>query len=69
LPIQADGGRFPDREATLGQALDKYLEVTDHELSTKEAHEGYIRRTIRPVAASVEVHALKAEHNGPHVTG
>jgi hypothetical protein len=24
---QADGGRFPDRGATLGQALDKYLEV------------------------------------------
>jgi hypothetical protein len=35
LPIQADGGRFPDREATLGQALDKYLEVTDLEVSTK----------------------------------
>jgi hypothetical protein len=24
---EADGGRFPDRQATLGQALDKYLEV------------------------------------------
>ena len=40
---EADGGRFPDRAATLGQALDKYLEVTDLELSTKEAHQGYIR--------------------------
>lgn len=38
------GGRFPDREATLGQALDKYLEVADLEVSTEEAHEGYIRR-------------------------
>ena len=46
---EADGGRFPDRAATLGQALDKYLEVTDLELSTKEAHQGYIRRTIVPV--------------------
>ncbi len=26
---EADGGRFPDRQATLGQALDKYLEVAD----------------------------------------
>jgi hypothetical protein len=29
LLAEADGGRFPDRAATLGQALDKYLEVTD----------------------------------------
>jgi len=37
---QADGDRFPDRQATLGQALDKYLEVADLEVSTREAHEG-----------------------------
>jgi len=43
---EADGGRFPNRAATLGQALNKYLEVTDPELSTREAHRGYIRRTI-----------------------
>jgi integrase len=30
----ADGDRFPDRQATLGQALDKYLEVADLEVST-----------------------------------
>jgi hypothetical protein len=29
LLVEADGGRFPDREATLGQALDKYIEVAD----------------------------------------
>jgi integrase len=45
---QADGDRFPSRQATLAQALDKYLEVADLELSTKEAHEGYNRRTIKP---------------------
>jgi integrase len=58
LLIQADGGRFPNREATLGQALDKYLEVTDLEVSTKEAHEGYIRRTIRPVLGEVRIRKL-----------
>jgi hypothetical protein len=26
---EADGGRFPDQQATLGQALGKYLEVAD----------------------------------------
>jgi integrase len=61
LLIQADGGRFPDREATLGQALDKYLEVADLEVSTKEAHEGYIRRTIRPVLGEVRIRKLGAD--------
>src|ERR1700730_10015242 len=46
LLAQADGDHFPNREATLGQALAKYLEVADLEVSTREAHEVYIRRTI-----------------------
>ena len=58
---EADGGRFPDRAATLGQALDKYLEVTDLELSTREAHQGYIRRTIGPVLGNVKVRKLSAD--------
>jgi hypothetical protein len=49
LLAEADGGRFPDRHATVGQALDKYLEVADLEVSTREAHQGYVRRTIGPV--------------------
>ena len=60
LLTEADGGRFPDRDATLGQALDKYLEVADLEVSTREAHEGYIRRTIGPVLGEVKVRKLGA---------
>ena len=58
---EADGGRFPDRAATLGQALDKYLEIADLELSTREAHQGYIRRTIAPVLGDVKVRKLGAD--------
>src|ERR1700759_5583221 len=58
---EADGGRFPNRAATLDQALDKYPEVTDLELSTKEAYQGYIRRTIGPVLGDVKVRKLGAD--------
>jgi hypothetical protein len=34
LLVEADGGRFTDRHVTVGQALDKYLEVADLEVST-----------------------------------
>jgi hypothetical protein len=56
---QADGDHFPNREATLGQALGKYLEVADLEVSTREAHEGYVRRTIGPVLGEVKIRKLR----------
>ena len=61
LLAQADGDHFPNREATLGQALGKYLEVADLEVSTREAHEGYIRRTIGPVLGEVKIRKLGAD--------
>jgi hypothetical protein len=52
--VEADGGRFPDQHPTLGQALGKYLEVADLEVSTREAHVRYewaernVARNARP---------------------
>ena len=61
LLAEVDEERFPDRDATLGHALDKYLEVEDLEVSTREAHEGYIRRTIKPVLGQVKIRKLGAD--------
>jgi integrase len=61
LLAQVDHERFPDRDATLGHALDKYLQVTDLEVSTGEAHQGYIRRTIKPVLGQVKIRKLGAD--------
>jgi len=39
LLAEVDEERFPNRNATLGHALDKYIEVADLEVSTREAHQ------------------------------
>jgi len=42
LLAQAGADQLPDRSATLSVLLDRWLEVVDHELSTRDATEGYI---------------------------
>jgi hypothetical protein len=39
----------------------QYLEVADLEVSTREAHQGYIRRTIGPVLGEVKIRKLGAD--------
>jgi integrase len=53
--------RTLDDSATVGLLLDRYLEVADLEVSTREAHEGYIRRTIKPILGEVRVRKLRAD--------
>lgn len=53
--------RAPDDSATVGLLLDRYLDVADLEVSTREAHEGYIRRTIKPVLGGIRVRKLRAD--------
>lgn len=54
----AEAGRAPDDSATLGLALDRYLEVTDLAVSTRMTHESYIRRIIRPVLGEVKLRKI-----------
>jgi integrase len=57
----AEADRIPDDSATIGLLLDRYLDVADIEASTREAHEGYIRRTIRPVLGDVRIQKLRPD--------
>src|SRR2546430_12939786 len=46
---QAQSHQAPNRDATFGLVLDKYLEVTDLAESTLATHESYIQRRLGQV--------------------
>ena len=65
----ADGHRFPNPEAILAQAIDRFPKVADVEVSTREAHKGYVRRTIGPVLGEVKIRKLSPETTPPEPAG
>jgi integrase len=44
LVAQVEADRLPDQSATLDHLLRRWLEVADHELSTRETNEGWVDR-------------------------
>ena len=58
---QAQSHQVPDRDATFGLVLDKYLEVTDLAESTLATHESYIQRVIRPVLGDTKAREIGAD--------
>ena len=52
-------GKRPDSRVTVGELLERYLEVVDVDLSTRQTYEGYIRRTIRPALGSAELRKVR----------
>ncbi len=56
---QAAVGRQPETNATVAELLDRYVQVADWELSTREANEGYIRRTIKPAVGHLPIRKVR----------
>jgi integrase len=56
---QAAEGRRPDTGVTVGEALARYLEIAELDLSTRETYEGYVRRTIGPALGSMELRKIR----------
>ena len=56
---QASIGRQPETNATVAELLDRYVQVADWELSTREANEGYIRRTIKPALGHLPIRKVR----------
>ncbi len=48
-------GKRPDSRVTVGELLQRYLDVADLDLSTLRTYEGYIRRTILPALGATEL--------------
>jgi integrase len=59
LLVQVEAERIPDQAATVAYLLDRWVEVVDHELSTRETNEGYIRRTLKPALGDMPLRKLQ----------
>jgi integrase len=62
---QVDQKRNPRTRATVGQLLDRWLQVLDVDPSTRRGYEGYIRKHIRPVLGSLPLTRLDVERWTP----
>ena len=58
---QVDERRSPRTRATLGQLLDKWLEVLDVDPSTRRGYGNNIRKHIRPLLGSLSLTRLDVE--------
>jgi hypothetical protein len=59
LVAQVEADRIPDQSATVGYLLDRWMQVADHELSTSDTNEGYIRRTLKPAIGDITLRKLR----------
>jgi integrase len=62
LVAEAEKTRQPSSVISLGQVIDEWLRVTEHEDSTRETYLGYIERTIKPALGSMSIAKLSVRH-------
>ncbi len=58
---QVDEQRSPNTRATVAYLLDRWLEVTDLELTTRLTYEGYIRRSILPALGDLPLRKVTVD--------
>ncbi len=58
---QVDEQRSPTTRATVAYLLDRWLEVTDLELTTRLTYEGYIQRSILPVLGDLPLRKVTVD--------
>src|SRR5918912_1436805 len=62
LVAEAEKARQPSSAISLGQVIDEWLKVAEHENSTRETYLGYIERTIKPALGSTSIAKLSVRH-------
>jgi integrase len=62
LIAEAEKARRPSSVISLGQVIDEWLKVAEHEASTRETYLGYIERTIKPALGSMSIAKLSVRH-------
>ena len=54
-------GRQPESNVTVARLMDEYAAVAEWELSTREANEGYVRRTIKPALGHLQIRRVRGQ--------
>jgi integrase len=59
LLTQVEAETHPDRSATVATLMQRWIEVVDHELTTRDTTAGYIRRVINPALGDMSLRKLQ----------
>jgi integrase len=61
LLSQVDEQRTPNTNATVGYLLDRWLELAQLELTTRDTYQAYLRRHVRPVLGGMPLRKLTVD--------
>ena len=58
---KARDGRSPEAGVTMAKLLDEYAPITQWDISTRQASEGFIRRTLKPAIGHLKIRQVNGE--------